>query len=285
MKLNEKVNNRIKGIFLITIVLIVLGCNKWGATNNKSLIMDIDHAPVNQVIYGMSMDDEFNMIDTISVEKKKFGFDGQLIYKSHYDIENKVLVVKYFRDSLDLFYQTSNFAHFAERSTYETFVTEDNEISTATMISYDSDSTYTINMDFNYVYSDIRKIEKLVINSKVGSMNSVSTSRFDQSEHITDYYLVIENDTIEYSKYEYLNGKLSMLTDTHYNREIKSVTKFNHDENAKWMRSYKLEGDKEILLSSTFFTLDSVGDVQMKEVYNKENDYVEIVKYVKITNP
>jgi hypothetical protein len=125
-------------------------------TDNKSIIQKIDKLNFSKTTFEVSIDNNENIIDTLSIIKTKTDKNGKMLYviKEYLPkVDGSIIQQSYFRNNEDLFYrETAATEEF--KSIFQTFVNKDNMIENAQMISYTSENLNdTIFMKYDYKYN------------------------------------------------------------------------------------------------------------------------------------
>ncbi|WP_143032708.1 hypothetical protein [Polaribacter dokdonensis] len=203
-------------------------------TDNKPLIKKIDKLNFSKTTFEVSIDDNENIIDTISIVKTKTDDNEKILYtlKEYFPkVDGQPIQQSYFRNNEDLFYQETRINE-EFKSIFQTFVNKDNEIVNAQMISIASESTNdTISMKYDYKYDSDGKKESLFITSKTDSINSLDYTEYNKKGKPVLGYLIFDNDTLQRRKMKYLNGK--MIESTFEFKEPFRITITTYDSNEK----------------------------------------------------
>jgi hypothetical protein len=179
--------------------------------DNNSIIQEIDKLNFSKTTFEVSIDNNENIIDTLSIIKTKTDKNGKMLYviKEYLPkVDGSIIQQSYFRNNEDLFYRetaaTENF-----KSIFQTFVNKDNIIENAQMISYTSESPNdTIFMKYDYKYNSIGKKETLSVTFEKDSINSIDFTKYNENEKPEFGYLIIDNDTLQKRKINYFNEKM-----------------------------------------------------------------------------
>ncbi|MBC3847673.1 hypothetical protein H8K90_14845 [Winogradskyella echinorum] len=188
----------------------------------------------SKTTFEVSIDDNENIIDTISIVKTKTDKNEKILYTLiEYlpKVDGQPIQQSYFRNDEDLFYRETKINE-EYKSIFQTFVNKDNEIVNAQMISIASESPNdTISMNYDYKYDSDGKKESLFITSKTDSINSLDYTEYNKKGKPVLGYLIFDNDTLQKRKMKYLNGK--MIESTYEFKEPFRITISTYDSNEK----------------------------------------------------
>lgn len=236
-------------IFILLLIIIIQSCQSDLLIDNNSIIQEINKLNFSKTVFEFSIDNEDNIIDTISIIKTKTDKNGKTLYEiKEYllEVDRNIIQQNYYRDNEDLFYQETS-ASKEFKSIFETFVNKNNVIKKAQMISFNSkNSNDTIFMEYNYKYESKGKKETLFITSKFDSINSLDFTKFNKNEKPVFGYLILDNDTIQKRKMNYINGKL-------------------HKSTYEYKKPFKI-------IVSTF---DSIENIKVETIFIKTNDTIK----------
>jgi len=250
--------------------------------DNKSIIQKIDKLNFSKTTFEFSINNDENIIDTISIKKTKTDKNGKTLYEiKEYllKIDRNIIQQNYYRNNEDLFYrETSASEEF--KSIFETFVNKDNVIEKAQMISFNSKiPNDTIFMEYNYKYDSKGKRETLFITSKIDSINSLDFTKYNENEKSEFGYLILDNDTLHKRKMNYLNGKL--IESAYEFKEPFRITISTYDsiENIKTETIFiKVNGTIKKAFESTYYNNKNTELIITKDILNET-----ITKKKKIT--
>jgi len=255
--------------------------------DNKSIIKKIDKLNFSKTIFEVSIDDDENIIDTLSIIKTKTNNNGKTRYEiKEYlpKVDGNIIQQTYYRNNEDLFYrETSASEDF--KSIFETFVNKDNVIEKSQMISYDSESTNdTIFMKYNYKYDSNGKKETLYIISEIDSIHSLNYAKYNKKEKSEFGYLIIDNDTLQKRKFNYLNGK--MTESTYEFKEPFRIKIFTYDnnENLKTETLFIKVNDTIKKASESTYEIDKYENTELIITNNILNDIITKKKKITVHN-
>ncbi|APG64094.1 hypothetical protein LPB136_01340 [Tenacibaculum todarodis] len=215
--------------------------------DNKSIIKKIDKLNFSKTTFEVSIDDNENIIDTLSIEKTKSDENGNVLFefKEIWNEYGKIIKQTYYRDTKDLFYQKTDYKtkSIDFGSEYQTFVNKENIIDKAQMVTFEPDNVDTIFMKYNYSYNSKGKKESLAVVSIYDSINSINFTKYNKNEKAEIRYQIIDNDTLEKSKIKYLKGKI--IESTHEYKEPFRIEVYYYDnnKNVKSRKIFKKEND------------------------------------------
>jgi len=162
--------------------------------DNKSIIKKIDKLKFSKTTFEVSIDDDENNVDTLSIVKTKTDNNGKTLYtiKEYLPkVDGQIIQQSYFRNNEDLFFQETA-ASEEFKSIFQTFVNKDNVIENAQMISYTSEnSNDTIFMNYDYKYDSNGKKETLFVTFENDSTNSIDFTKYNENEKPEFGYLII----------------------------------------------------------------------------------------------
>jgi len=225
-----------KSIVFLLLLIIIQSCQSDLLIDNKSIIKNIDKLNFSKTTFEVSIDNNEDIIDTLSIVKTKTDENGKTLYaiKEYLPkVDGSIIQQSYFRNNEDLFYQETA-ASEEFKSIFQTFINKDNVIENAQMISYTYESPNdTIFMKYDYKYDSKGKKETLYVISNKDSINSIYFRKFNENEKPQLEYLIYDNDTLQKKEMNYLNGK--MINSTFEFKEpfrIK-VSTYDNNENIK----------------------------------------------------
>jgi hypothetical protein len=205
-------------------------------TDNKSIIQKIDKLNFSKTTFEVTIDNNENIIDTLSIVKTKTDENGKNRYtiKEYLPkVDGNITQKSYLRNDEDLFYRETVVSE-EFKSIFQTFVNKDNLIDNAQMISFASESPNdTIFMKYDYKYDSKGKKESLVITSITDSIYSSDYTKYDDNEKPEFGYLIFDNDTLEKRKMNYLNGKLTESTYEFKEPFRTTISTYDSNENIK----------------------------------------------------
>lgn len=223
-----------KSLLFLVLITIIQSCQSDLLIDNKSLIKKIDKLSFSKTTLEVSIDDNENIIDTISIVKTKTDDNEKILYtlKEYLPkIDGQPIQHSYFRNDEDLFYRETKINE-EYKSIFQTFVNKNNEIVNAQMISIASESPNdTISMKYDYKYDSDGKKESLFITSKTDSINSLDYTEYNEKGKPVLGYLIFDNDTLQKRKMKYLNGK--MIESTYEFKEPFRIRISTYDSNEK----------------------------------------------------
>ncbi|MCL7755131.1 hypothetical protein [Polaribacter sp. Z022] len=222
-----------KNLIFTLLFIIIQSCQSEFLMDNKNIIEKIDKLDFSKTIFEVSIDKNENIIDTLSVVKIKTNKNGKIVYKQKEYLpkaSGNIIQQSYFRNNKDLFYQETS-ANKEFKSIFETFVNKENVIYKARTISYETENQNdTILMTFEYKYDIGGKKETLFIKPELDSISSLDFTKYNKNEKPEFGYLIIENDTVQKRKINYLNGK--MIESTYeFKKPFRTIiSTFNNNE-------------------------------------------------------
>ncbi len=223
-----------KSLLFLLLLIIIQSCQSDILIDNKSIIKKIDKLNFSKTTFEVSIDDNENIIDTLSIVKTKTDENGKTLYtiKEYLPkVDGNVIQQSYFRTNEDLFYrETAVSKDF--KSIFETFVNQDNVIEKAEMRHYDSESTNdTIFLKYIYKFDNKGRKETLLVETEIDSINSINITKYNENEKPEFVYLIIDNDTLHKQKMIYLNRK--MIESTYEFKEPFRIKISTYDNNEK----------------------------------------------------
>ncbi|WP_157973007.1 hypothetical protein [Aureibaculum luteum] len=267
-----------KNLLILLLLIIVQSCQSDLLIDNKSIIEKIDKLKFSKTTFEVSIDDNENIIDTLSIEKIKTGKNEIVLYKwkEHKNKYGKTTKQTYYRNNEDLFYQLTDFGTGDWKLEYETFVNKDNVIDKAQMVNIESKSSDTIFMKYNYSYNSKGKKETLSItsDSDSDSINSVNLTKFNDNEKPEFGIQIVNNDTLEISRMKYLNGNIIQLT--HEYKEPFKVNRYDYDinKNLKSSTTFKKVNDSIIKSSEYIYEYSNLENLERILINDFENDTI-----------
>lgn len=205
-----------KILLLLFLFILLQSCQSDVLIDNKSMIDKIDQLDFSKTIFEFSIDE-----------------NGKLQFEMKKSLLNtgNIILESYYRNKEDLFYRESfNFGELY--SIFETFVDQKNIIKKAQMISFDAGiPSDTIFMNYDYKYNIDGKKESLVITSVIDSPKVKDIIKYNENEQPEFGNIIIDNDTVQKRKMNYLNGIMIELTKESIDPfRIKNIT---YDSNEK----------------------------------------------------
>ncbi|WP_055437644.1 hypothetical protein [Lacinutrix algicola] len=270
---------------LLFFLIILQSCQSGLLIDNKQIIDKIDKLNFSKTIFQVSVDENENIIDTLSIEKIKMGKNDIVLYKLK-EYRNKYGTSKqsYFRSNEDLFYQATDFGFSDWRTEYQTFVNKDKVIDKAQMINIESEKSDTIFMKYNYSYDSEGKKETLSITSLSDSIGSLSFVKYNDNEKTEFKYRIIDNDTIEKSRMKYLNRKITESTHEYKEPFMLDVYDYSINEDVKSKKTFKKIKDSLINSVEYIYEYNSSGNLEKIIINDIENDTIMIWKYITTYN-
>ncbi|KAA5823545.1 hypothetical protein FPF71_12635 [Algibacter amylolyticus] len=234
--------------------------------------------------FEVSIDDNENIIDTISIVKTKTDDNEKTLYtlKEYLPkVDGQPIQHSYFRNDEDLFYQETKINE-EYKSIFQTFVNKDNVIVNAQMISIASESPNdTISMNYDYKYDSDGKKESLFITSKTDSINSLNYTEYNKNGESILGYLIFDNDTLQKRKMKYLNGK--MIESTYESKEPFRITISTFDSNEKIKSEILYLKINDTIKKASESTYDNSKYDNTELIITKDFLYDTITKKKKIT--
>lgn len=267
-----------KNLLLLCLLIIVQSCKSDLVIDNNSIIKKIDKLNFSKTIVEVSIDDNENIIDTLSIEKTKSDKNGNVLFefKETWNEYGKTIKQTYYRDNKDLFYQKTDYKTKSIEfgSEYQTFVNKENIIDKAQMITFEPNKVDTIFMKYNYSYNSKGKKESLSVVSIYDSINSINFTKYNKNEKSEIRYQIIDNDTLEKSKMKYLNGKI--VESTHEYKEPFRVDIYDYDnnENVKSRKIFKKDNDSLKKSFEYIYENNNLGNPEKIIIKDFENDTI-----------
>jgi hypothetical protein len=265
-----------KNQIILFFLIILQSCQSDLLIDNKSIIDNIDKLEFSKTTFEVSIDDNRNIIDTLSIEKIKTDKNEIVLYKwkEYKNKYGKTTKQSYYRNNEDLFYQLTDFGTGDWKLEYQTFVNKDNLIDKAQMVNIESKSSDTIFMKYNYSYDSNGKKESLSITSASDSINSVNFTKFNDNEKSEFGFQIVDNDTLEKSKMKYLNGNI--IESTYEYKEPFKVNRYNYDsnKNLKSSTTFKKVNDSLIKSSEYIYEYSNLENLERIIIKDFENDTI-----------
>ncbi|QNK77779.1 hypothetical protein H7F37_03585 [Winogradskyella sp. PAMC22761] len=267
-----------KNQILLCFLIILQSCQSDLLIDNKPIIDKIDKLKFSKTTFEVSIDDNENIIDTLSIEKIKTGENEIVLYKwkEYKNKYGKTTKQTYYRNNEDLFYQLTDFGTGDWKLEYETFVNKDNVIDKAQMVNIESKSSDTIFMKYSYSFDSKGKKETLSITSVSASdsINSVSFTKFNDDEKSEFGFQIVDNDTLEKSRMKYLNGNI--IESTHEFKEPFKINRYDYDsnKNLKSSTTFKKVNDSLIKSSEYIYEYSNPDNLERIIIKDFENDTI-----------
>ncbi len=275
-----------KNRILLYFLIILQSCQSNFLIDNKSIIERIDKLNFSKTTFVVSIDDNENIIDTLSIEKIKTDKNEITLYKlkEYKNKYGKTTKQSYYRNNEDLFYQLTDFGTGDWKLEYETFVNKNNIIDKAQMINIEAKSSDTIFMKYNYSYDSKGKKETLSITSDSDSINSVNFTKFNDNEKSELRYQIVANDTLEKSRMIYLNGNI--IESTHEYKEPFKVDIYDYDnnKNVKSRKTFKKVNDSLIKSIEYIYEYSNLENLERVIIKDFENDTIMKQKIITAHN-
>ncbi|SDY16015.1 hypothetical protein SAMN05444411_1443 [Lutibacter oricola] len=190
--------------------MVINSCQSNLSIDNKSIIDKIDKLNFSETKFEFSIDENDNILDTLSIVKTKLDEKGKVLYKLKRNLfkNGNFTYQTYYRNNEDLLYQKM-FGFGELLSIFETYVNNENIIEKAQMINISSKTPNdTIFMDYDYKYDTKGKKETLIITSYIDSLIGMNITKYNKNEKAEYGYIIISNDTVQKRKMIYQKGKL-----------------------------------------------------------------------------
>jgi len=274
-----------KNQFFLFFLIILQSCQSGLLIDNQPIIDKIDNLNFSKTIFEVSIDDNENIIDTLSIEKIKTDENGNVLFefKEFWNEYGKTIKQTYYRDNKDLFYQKTDYKtkNIEFGSEYETFINKKYIIDKAQMITFEPNEVDTIFMKYNYSYDSKGKKETLSITSASDSINSVNFTKYNDNEKSEFRYQIIDNDTLEKSRMKYLKGNI--IESTHEYKEPFRIDIYDYDnnKNVKSRKTFKKVNDS--LKKSMEYNYDNYNSGIPEEIIIKDFENDTIMKRKLIT--
>lgn len=279
---------RINGLFFCFLI-IVQSCQSDLLVDNKPIIEKIDKLNFSRTIYEVSINNNKEIIDTLSIKKIKTDANGKVRFeiKEFLNGNERTIQQSYYRKNEELFYELTNYERQDSKFSthYETFVNKNNIIEKAYMIDLDSDKIDTIFMKYNYLYDKSGKKETLSITFPSDTVNSMHFIKYNDNEKSESTYQIINNDTIAKSSMKYLNGNIS--ESTYENKEPFRIDVYSYDENenVKSRKVFKRINDSLKMSMEYVYENNDLGTPEKIIIKDFENDTIMKRKLITVDKP
>lgn len=242
----------------------------------------------SKTIFEVSIDNNENTIDTLSIKKIKTDKNENVLYefKEIWNEYGKTIKQSYYRDNKDLFYQKTDYKTKSIEfgSEYETFVNKKNVIEKAQMITFEPEEIDTIFMKYNYSYNSKGKKETLSIISDYDSIGSFSFVKYNDYDKSEFQYHLINNDTIEKTSMKYLNGSITELTREYKEPFRTDIYNYDKNKNVKSIRMFKKVRDSLTKFMEHTYDYSDSGNLKKIIMKDFENDTIMKRKFITAHN-
>lgn len=272
--------------YILIFLTVIFSCKSDTITDNSSIINEINKLPYSKTVFEVSVDSNENIIDTLSIEMEKINELGKVVFKSiEYPKEfGSALKKSYYRDDENLFFQEFIFNNGEYKTIYETFVNSDTIIDRAQMVSIESTHSDTIFMKYNYTYDKNGNKESLVVNSIMDSINSFHYTKYNDNEKPEIEYQIINNDTINKTRYQYSNGKLNkQIQETMFPITIELYS-YNKNEKLISKKLFVEKNDDIIQSTESTYQYSENNELESVTTRNLLNDSISKRKFLTAHN-
>lgn len=279
-------------LFAITWLLIILSSNSC-SSQNESQIKQIDNAKFTEIIYCIWIDDNGNVLDTVSIDSIKRYSNGALMYsfedKSYENVTNTI--EKYYRADEDLFISKVIYEDedIKIKTDFITFLNADNNISRAIMKAYEGEEPIVTTMNYSRTFYQKGKKKQLRINAstKDDSISDITLDlfiNFDKREKPINEFRILNKDTTERTLYTYKQGILRKKVTVSYKSDdysTKVVRIYNSNEYEINTKTYSIINGLESLVEERKSSYNE-NDTKISEyITDIKNNEVTIYKYIK----
>lgn len=274
-----------KRITSLLLILVLLSCQKKFFVENTEAA--ISKLAFTEMIYELEVDENDQIMDTLSYEMRKRDKQNNIRYKRQrsYILKDRVLDVEaYYAKDKTIFLHKIQDSSGEINSTYKAVLGKKNEIIRA--VQLDTTATkevITTKISFEYQYGKGGRIKNSVgTYTQEGITEKVVLATYNDQEQVVREEVVVGGDTISVEELAYLGSTLtsSIFTQKMNDWEMKTILSFDKNGNQVKSEEYYKEKDEFTKVRETTITYNDKAQKVSATELDLESNEVRRIRYV-----